>query len=80
MGLISATSSATTNAMAKPHTPLIVDTPGSPKQSWPLVAEWARHDLSLWYPGRTVLVVAARGLDPGQAARLVFESGLVELS
>jgi hypothetical protein len=26
--------------------------------------EWARHDLSLWYPGWTVLVVAARGLDP----------------
>ncbi len=66
--------------MAKPHTTLIVDyTPSSPKQTWPFVAEWARHDLSLWYPGWMVLVVAARGLDPEEAARFGIEPRLIQL-
>jgi hypothetical protein len=61
------------------------ETPTNPTESisWLAkrgVGEWARHDLSLWYPGWTVLVVAARGLDPVEAARFGFERRLIELS
>jgi hypothetical protein len=33
----------------------------------------------MWYPGWTVLVIAARGLDPVEAARFGFEPRLIEL-
>jgi hypothetical protein len=43
------------------------------------VGEWARHDLSPWYPGWAGLVVAAHGLDSVEAARFGFEPRLIEL-
>jgi hypothetical protein len=36
------------------------------------VGVWARDDLSAWYPGWTVLVLAARGLKPEKAADFGF--------